>query len=134
MNSVTTDVSGKPVNWLPFAGRCMIAAIFLLSGVSKLANSEATMGYIAGMGLPLPPVALGLSALTELVGSVLLVAGYRVRVVAAVLAGYCLVTALLFHFNLSDQAEFIQFFKNIAMAGGLVQIVAFGTGREFTRA
>ena len=38
-------------------------------------------------------------------------------------------TALAFHNNLADQGQFIHFFKNIAMTGGLLQVVAFGAGR-----
>ena len=46
--------------------------------------------------------------------------------VAFLLAGFCIVTALLFHFDLSDQNQFIHFFKNIAMAGGFLALVANG--------
>jgi hypothetical protein len=38
-------------------------------------------------------------------------------------------TALGFHSNLADQNQFIHFFKNISMAGGLLQVVAFGASR-----
>lgn len=37
-------------------------------------------------------------------------------------------TAFGFHFNLADQNQFIHFFKNVAIAGGLLQVVAFGGG------
>ena len=40
-----------------------------------------------------------------------------------------LATALAFHNQLGDQNQFIHFFKNVAMAGGLLQVVAFGAGR-----
>lgn len=44
------------------------------------------------------------------------------------MAVFCLMTAVVFHMNLADQNQFIHFFKNIAMAGGLMQIAAFGGG------
>ena len=65
----------------------------------------------------------------ELGGGLALVAGFRTRFVAAVLALFSLATALAFHNHLADQNQFIHFFKNVAMAGGLLQVVAFGAGR-----
>ena len=111
------------------AGRVLIAAIFLLSGFSKVTAPAATLGYIQSVGLPFPEAALGVAVLVELVGGSLLILGYRVKVVAAVLAVFSLATAFSFHANLADQNQFIHFFKNVAMAGGLLQIVAFGGGR-----
>jgi putative oxidoreductase len=46
-----------------------------------------------------------------------------------VLAIFCVVTALIFHHALGDQNQMIHFFKNLAMAGGLLQVAAFGSGR-----
>lgn len=114
---------------LPLVGRIGLAAIFVLSGVSKLTAPQATIGYIASVGLPFPTLALAAAILVELVGGALLIAGYRTRLVAALLAAFSVVTALTFHADLGDQNQFIHFLKNIAMAGGLLQIVAFGAGR-----
>lgn len=114
---------------LPLAGRIGLAAIFVLSGISKLTAPDATIGYIASAGLPFPTLALAGAVLVELVGGLLLIAGYRTRLVAAALAGFSLVTALAFHADLADQNQFIHFFKNLAIAGGLLQVAAFGAGR-----
>jgi len=114
---------------LPVVGRVLIAAIFLLSGFSKLTAPAATIGYIQSVGLPFPELGFGIALLVELVGGIALVLGYRVRTVAAVLALFSFATAFSFHANLGDQNQFIHFFKNVAMAGGLLQIVAFGGGR-----
>jgi putative oxidoreductase len=110
------------------AGRVLISAIFILSGVSKLAAPAATIGYIESAGLPIAPLAFALAALIEVAGGLALIAGFKTRWTAAVLALFSVATALSFHFNLGDQNQFIHFFKNIAMAGGLLQIVAFGGG------
>ena len=109
-------------------GRVLIATIFVLSGLSKLTAVAGTMGYIAAAGLPLAPVALAVAVAVEVVGGIALIVGYKTRWVAAALALFSVVTALAFHNNLADQNQFIHFFKNIAMAGGLLQIVAFGGG------
>ncbi|KQZ22058.1 DoxX family protein [Caulobacter sp. Root1472] len=114
---------------VPLVGRGMISAIFLLSGLSKIAAPAMTIGYIQSVGLPMPSVAFGLSVFVELAGGLALLLGYRTRAIAAVLALFSLVTAAVFHNALGDQNQFIHFFKNIAMAGGLLHVVAFGGGR-----
>jgi putative oxidoreductase len=124
-----TETSTSPVAALPLIGRIGLAAIFLLSGFSKLAAPAATIGYIQSAGLPLPQVAFGIAALIEVGGGLALVLGFRTRIVAAILAAFAIVTAFAFHHDLADQGQFINFWKNVAMAGGLLQVVAFGAGR-----
>ena len=109
-------------------GRLLLAAIFLLSGFSKVTDPASALGYIGSVGLPFPRVALGVAILVEIVGGLALVLGYRTRLVALALAGFSLATAAFFHSALGDQNQFIHFFKNIAMAGGLLQVAAFGAG------
>ena len=50
-------------------------------------------------------------------------------IVALALAGFTIVAALAFDSELGDQPQFIHFFKNITIAGGLLQLAAFGAGR-----
>jgi putative oxidoreductase len=113
----------------PLAGRVFLSAIFVISGASKIAAPAATIGYIESAGLPLAPLGFALAVIVEILGGLALIAGYRTQLVAAGLAGFTLATALAYHGNLADQNQFIHFFKNIAMAGGLLQVVAFGAGR-----
>jgi len=110
-------------------GRVLLSVIFILSGFSKLAAPAMMIGYIDSVGLPLPHVALAVAIIVEIGGGLALIAGFRTRTVAAVLALFSVFTALAFHSALADQNQFIHFFKNIAMAGGLLQVVAFGAGR-----
>jgi putative oxidoreductase len=111
---VQASMSGNQIPAIvPAAGRAMISAIFILSGLSKIAAPAMTIGYIQSVGLPLPTIAFALSAFVEIV----------------VLALFSLATAMIFHSALSDQNQFIHFFKNIAMAGGLLHVIAFGGGR-----
>jgi putative oxidoreductase len=114
---------------VPAVGRVMISPLFLLSGLSKLAAPAVTIGYIQSVGLPLPSVAFALSAFVEIVGGVMLLLGFRTRVVASILFVFALATAVFFHRNFGDQNQFIHFFKNVAIAGGLLHVVAFGGGR-----
>jgi putative oxidoreductase len=114
--------------YLPFAGRVLIGLPFAMSGLGKLAAIGPTTEAIRAAGLPLPPVALAVSVIVELGGGLPLVAGFRARFVAAVLVLFALVTAVSFHRNFADQNQMIHFLKNVMMAGGLLQIVAFGAG------
>jgi putative oxidoreductase len=114
---------------VPLVGRILLGAIFLISGFGKIAAPAGAVGYIASAGLPLPQVGLAVGIAIEVIGGILLIAGYQTRIVAGVFAAYCLATAALFHNNLADQNQFVHFFKNVAMAGGMLQVLAFGAGR-----
>ncbi|MEJ1163618.1 DoxX family protein [Variovorax sp. CCNWLW186] len=112
----------------PFIGRLLMAAIFLISGAGKLMAPAGTIGYIASVGIPLPELAYAGALAMELGGALLLVAGYRTRWVAAALALFSVVSAVIFHSALGDQNQLFHFLKNLALAGGLLQVVAFGAG------
>jgi putative oxidoreductase len=114
--------------YTPLLGRVLIAAIYILSGFSKLTAPAATAGYIASAGLPLPYAGVAIAVLVELVGGILLILGYQTRIVALAMALFTVAAAVFFHSNFADQNMFIHFFKNIAMTGGLLQVVAFGAG------
>ncbi|GLS19271.1 LysR family transcriptional regulator [Labrys miyagiensis] len=114
--------------YTPLLGRILIAVIYILSGFSKLTGPAATAGYIASAGLPLPYAGVALAVVVELIGGILLVVGYQTRIVALIMALFTVATAVFFHSNFADQNMFIHFFKNIAMAGGLLQVAAFGAG------
>jgi len=110
-------------------GRLLIAAIFLVSGLGKIAAPQMTQGYIASAGLPFPLLAYLVAIAIELSGGALLVVGFQSRIVAIVMAFFTLATALSFHHNFADQNQVAHFLKNIAITGGLLQVVAFGAGR-----
>jgi putative oxidoreductase len=116
------------IRYLSFVGRLMIGLPFAMSGLSKLGAYGATTDMISAVGLPVPPLAFAVAVLVELGGGLLLVAGYRTRPIAAALALFSLATAMSFHANFADQNQMIHFLKNVMMAGGLLQIVAFGAG------
>ncbi len=131
-NTATLSVSA-PVStnadMLALTGRVLLAAIFVLSGLAKFADPAGTAAYVASAGLPAPTVAALGAALLETVGGIALIIGFRTRLVAIALAVFSVVAAAFFHADLGDQNQFIHFFKNVAMAGGLLQVAAFGSGR-----
>jgi putative oxidoreductase len=113
---------------LPFVGRLMIGLPFAMSGLSKLSAYGTTTAMISAVGLPFPPLAFAVAVAVELGGGVFLIAGYRTRFVAIALAVFSLVAAASFHNDFADQNQMIHFLKNVMMAGGLLQIAAFGAG------
>jgi putative oxidoreductase len=114
--------------YLPFVGRLLIGLLFAMGGLSKLAAYGPTTAVIGAAGLPAAPLAFAVAVAIELGGGLLLIAGFQARLVAMVLVLFCLATAVSFHSNFADQNQMFHFFKNIMMAGGLLQIAGFGAG------
>lgn len=112
---------------LPALGRVLIASLFLWSGVRKLGHPGAVIDMI-GQTLPFPTIGLAIALLCELGVGTLLVLGFRTRLMALVLAGFTLATALAFHSDLGDREELTHFMKNLAIVGGLLHVYAFGGG------
>ena len=115
-------------------GRILLGLIFVLSGFSKIAGFEGTAGYIASKGLPLPQLLAALTIVVELGGGLALMAGLYTRQAALALAAFSLLTAFIFHaFWVAPAAEHmaqqINFMKNLAIAGGMFVVAAFGPGR-----
>ena len=125
---MSTLTLSKQSSYIAASGRLLMALIFLISGAGKIAAPGMTLGYIASAGLPLPLIAYLVAVGIELGGGILLVVGYQTRIVASVMTIFAIVTALSFHHDFADQNQMIHFLKNVAMAGGLLQIVAFGAG------
>ena len=108
-------------------GRLLLALIFVMSGFGKLMGPAGAIGYIAHVGLPMPPAAYAVSVIVELGGGVLLLAGFLSRWVALALALFCLATAFAVH-GFADQNNMIHAMKNIAIAGGFLFVMAHGAG------
>lgn len=128
---ITASVSGNRrnaalANATELAGRFLLALLFLLSGLSKLGAYNATAGYMSSVGVP--GALLPLVIATEVLGAVGIILGWKTRVVAFLLAGFSLLTAVTFHNNLADQTQLIMFFKNISIAGGFLLLVVNGAG------
>lgn len=108
-------------------GRVFIAAIFLMAGIGKLgAGYAGTQGYMESMGVP--GILLPLVIALEIGGAILVIAGLFTRVTALSLAGFTVLSALLFHADFSDQMQMIMFMKNFAIAGGFLFLAASGAG------
>jgi putative oxidoreductase len=114
-------------------GRLLLALVFIKSGVGKLGNPEGVAAYIEQGGLP--GVLVWAVIALEIGGGVMIVLGYRARVAALLLAGFCVATGVLFHLlpglqgdPAALQGQLNNFYKNLALAGAFLMIVASGPG------
>jgi putative oxidoreductase len=107
-------------------GRLLLSLIFVVSGVGKIGAYAGTQAYMDSMGVP--GVLLPLVIVLEVLGGLAIILGWQARVVAFLLAGFCLLSAVIFHGNIGDQGQQIQFLKNLGLAGGFLLIVAHGAG------
>lgn len=110
----------------PLAGRLMIGGMFAMAGYSKIGAYAGTQGYMESVGLP--GALLPLVIAFEIGAGLALIAGWQTRVIAFLLSGFTLMTALVFHFDLADQVQSLFFFKNVAIAGGLLAFAGLGAG------
>lgn len=120
-------------NPLSLVGRLLLALLFVPAGFGKIAGFAGTAGYIASKGLPMPEIGVVIAILVEVLGGLALIAGFGTRIAALVLAVFTLVATFIFHNYWGVPAEMqmvqqLMFFKNIAVVGGLLVLVAFGAG------
>ncbi len=105
-----------------FVGRVMMAALFIMAGLGKLGDIAGTDAYIQSVGMP---AGLGLpAAVFEIVAGLAIALGIFTRFFALLLAGFCLITAVLFHNNFTDKMQAANFLKNVALAGGFLILFA----------
>ena len=130
----TTTTPNAAQDTLALIGRILIAYLFIPAGIGKLMGFAGTVGYINSVGLPLPEVGAVIAIVVELGLGIALLLGFKTRIVAIAMAVFTVATALFFHkFWAAPDAmkmmQTINFNKNIAIAGGLLVIAAFGPGR-----
>lgn len=122
----TSNVNVQPA--VAAAGRALLGALFLVSGVQKLFVPAMIQGYISSVGLPFPSVVYAITVVIEIGAGALLLVGLQTRLMAWILATFTVAAALIFHRALGDPNQFVHFAKNLAIAGGLLQVAAFGAG------
>ena len=120
-------------NLLSFLGRVLVAILFLPSGIGKITNFAGTVGYITAHGLPLPQLAAVIAILFEVGVALAFLLGFKTRWSALILAIYTAAAGIFFH-NYWDapaaqlMMQQINFYKNLAIAGGVLSFAAWGAG------
>jgi putative oxidoreductase len=121
-----TPVEAKLRGAFELAGRILLAAMFLISGLGKVGSYTATVGYMSAAGVP--GALLPLVIATEVLGRISIIVGWKARITAFLLAGFTLLRALFFHNNLGDQTQALLFLKNVSITGAFLLLLANGAG------
>jgi putative oxidoreductase len=125
-------VAQRPTTAL--VGRLLIAAIFILSGIAKLTDTAGAAGYMTQAGVPHAETLAIIAGIAEVAGGVALVFGFLTRLAAIGLVIYMAIITVVMHgfWNFEGaehKMQMVQFMKNLAIIGGLMQVVAFGPSR-----
>jgi putative oxidoreductase len=107
-------------------GRALMAYIFIVEGYGKSLHYSDVGEYMQSHGVP--SMLLPLVIVTELGGGLLILGGLITRWAAIALAGFAILTALIFHGDSADAEQTINLQKNFAIAGGFLVLAAFGPG------
>lgn len=114
--------------YIPLIGRILLGLIFVVSGINKITGFEGTQQYMAEFGVPATRVLLVGAILVEIFGGLSLMFGYWARAGAAVLVLFLIPTTLIFHTDFGQQTQVVMFLKNLSIMGGLLLVVAYGSG------
>ena len=117
----------------PLVGRVLLALIFITAGYGKISGFDGTVGYMQAYNMPMPQVLAVLAIIIELGGGIMIAVGWKARWGAAAIFIFVLVASLIFHAFWAVPAEQVQmqnimFMKNLAIMGGMLYIVAYGSG------
>ena len=126
-NSAVTD-------WAALVGRVALAVLFLWSGYTKLVYMDGNVGYMKAYGMPAAELLIWPALLVELAAGAMLLLGWKVRWAAVALALFTIPATFIFHAYWgvpADQVlnQQIHFLKNLAILGGLLSVIAHGSGR-----
>ena len=126
-------MSAKLQSYVSLAGRILLSVIFLLSGISKLMNWSETANMMAAHGMTAIPFFLTMAVIIEIAGGLALLLGWQTRAASLILFLYLIPVTLVFHhfWDLQEpvrQMQMINFLKNLAIMGGLLEFCAVGAG------
>ena len=115
--------------WVILAGRLLLALMFLISGLNKIADPAGTQQYMAAMGMTVGTTWFYVGAIVvELAGSLSLLLGYRARAGGWLLVLFLVPATLIFHTNVADPNQMIHLLKNLSVMGGLLYVAVYGAG------
>jgi putative oxidoreductase len=114
--------------WTLLIARICLSAIFIRSGFSKLFGPAAVIQLMASKGVPLPGLVLIPTIALELLGAFSILLGFKTRLGAIALLVFMIPTTLIFHTDFSQPMEVTQFFKNLAIIGGLLLLLGGDPG------
>jgi putative oxidoreductase len=119
---------------LPLIARIFLAALFVFAGIGKIGNVAGTAGYFGKLGLPGGEALVWAVIAVEIVGGLLILVGWKTRIVAWIMAVFTIATAVVGHAfwgleGAQMNNQLTQFLKNLAIAGGFLLLAWAGPGR-----
>ena len=114
-------------NILNLIGRILISSVFLISGFNKINQYDGTIEWMESFGVP--GILIIPAILLEIIGSLMIIIGYKTRVIATLFSIFCITLAIIFHNDFSDQMQLVSFLKNLGLAGGFLFLVVSGPGK-----
>jgi putative oxidoreductase len=109
-------------------GRLLLGALFVWAGIVKVHHPGAVAPILAGFHVPAPDVMVWVSGIFEIIVGLAVLVGFKTRWAAALLALYCIGIAFGAHLPAGDMGNMAQFYKDLAIAGGFLYVVAYGSG------
>nr|WP_244135391.1 DoxX family protein [Burkholderia vietnamiensis] len=114
--------------------RILLVILFVMFGWKKIVDFSGTIAFMGSEGAPAPIVSAAIAVVMELFAGIAILVGFQTRALALLLAPYTIGTALIGHryWTMTGGAQIdnmIHFYKNIAIAGGLLALCAAGPGR-----
>lgn len=112
-------------NLIDLIARIFISLLFLINGYSKVIYFDGTISWMESYGLP--GFFIYPAILLEIIAPLLLIIGYKTKISSVMLAGFCIVTALIFLNDFSEQSQLNGFFKNIGLSAGFLFLAINGS-------
>ena len=118
---------------IPLIARLGLGGLFVLFGVRSILGFAGSVGYFSELGFPAPEAMVAIAIIVQVIAGVLLIIGWQTRSAAWLLVLYVLIATFMAHrYWQYDAAQYAiqmqQFFKNLAIIGGLMMLGAFGPG------
>jgi putative oxidoreductase len=107
-------------------GRVFIASIFVYEATGVVRIQAEIAAYMKGYGVP--GSLLWPYVLFMFIGGLMIVAGFLTRIIAIGFAGFCVLTALIFHHHFTDLNQVLHFGKDFGLTGGFLFLAAGGAG------
>ncbi|AHK18760.1 membrane protein [Yersinia similis] len=107
--------------------RILMPIIFIVAGYGKMGDAYAgTQQYMQAMAVP--GFFLPLTILLEFGGGLAILFGFLTRTTSLFIAGFTLLTALIFHTDFTDSTNQLMFMKNLSITGGFLVLAIAGSG------
>ena len=103
-------------------GRVLLSSLFIIEGVYKFFNQEETIMYMEDYGVS--EIFFFPTVILEVFIPILLIVGYKTRILGSVMCLFTLTVALIFHLDFDSQIQLIMLLKDLAIAGGFLLIAS----------